>query len=50
MVWPERDEARSGRTPGALHGDDYPLTYDETGFPEIPACLDRRRIALPVAA
>ena len=28
--------------PGALQGDDYPLEYDENGFPELPACLDRR--------
>ena len=28
--------------PGALQGDDYPLDYDENGFPELPACLDRR--------
>ena len=26
-----------------LSGDDYELEYDATGFPEIPACLDRRR-------
>jgi hypothetical protein len=32
-----------GPTPGALQGDDYPLTYDENGYPELPACLDRRR-------
>ena len=25
-----------------LHGDDYPLTYDADGYPELPACLDRR--------
>ena len=31
-----------GPTPGALHGDDYPLTYDADGYPELPACLDRR--------
>ena len=31
-----------GPTPGALQGDDYPLTYDADGFPELPACLDRR--------
>jgi hypothetical protein len=31
-----------GPTPGALQGDDYPLTYDADGYPELPACLDRR--------
>jgi hypothetical protein len=31
-----------GPTPGALQGDDYPLEYDENGYPELPACLDRR--------
>jgi hypothetical protein len=49
MVWPE--ESRNplhgsnpdGSTPGALQGDDYPLTYDENGYPELPACLDRRK-------
>jgi hypothetical protein len=49
MVWPE-DRARhpehgsnpDGSTPGALQGDDYPLTYDENGYPELPPCLDRR--------
>jgi len=35
-----------GPTPGALQGDDYPLTYDADGFPELPACLDRRPKAL----
>ena len=25
-----------------LKGDDYPLTYDSNGYPELPACLDRR--------
>ena len=30
-----------GPTPGALKGDDYPLTYDADGYPELPACLDR---------
>ena len=23
-------------------GDDHPLTYDANGYPELPACLDRR--------
>jgi len=31
-----------GPTPGALQGDDCPLEYDENGYPELPACLDRR--------
>jgi hypothetical protein len=48
MVWPERD-FRQGPTPGALQGDDYPLTYDENGYPELPACLDRRRKPEPMA-
>jgi hypothetical protein len=26
----------------SLRGDDYELTYDENGYPEMPACLDRR--------
>ena len=47
MVWPELPSAGSlnpnGSTPGALQGDDYPLTYDENGYPELPPCLDRRR-------
>ena len=42
MVWAETDEQR-GPTPGALLGDDYPLPYHENGYPELPACLDRRR-------
>jgi hypothetical protein len=25
-----------------LPGDDYPLEYDENGYPEIPECLNRR--------
>jgi hypothetical protein len=25
-----------------LLGDDYPLTYDANGYPELPTCLDRR--------
>jgi hypothetical protein len=28
-----------GLTPGALQGDDYPLEYDENGYPELSACL-----------
>ena len=27
----------------SLQGDDYPLTYDANGYPELPACLDRRQ-------
>jgi hypothetical protein len=49
MVWPE-DRAEhpehgsnpDGSMPGALQGDDYQLTYDANGYPELPACLDRR--------
>ena len=26
----------------ALQGDDYPLTFDADGSPELPSCLDRR--------
>jgi hypothetical protein len=25
-----------GATSGALQGDDYPLSYDENGYPELP--------------
>ena len=48
MVWPEDRNSPEhgsnpdGSTPGALQGDDYPLEYDENGYPELPACLDRR--------
>ena len=49
VVWPTRDEQR-GPTPGALQGDDYPLTYDENGYPELPACLDGRKPKLRSAA
>ena len=49
MVWPddrtehlEHGSNPDGSTPGALQGDDYPLTYDGSGYPELPACLDRR--------
>ena len=31
-----------GPTRGALQADDYPLTYDANGYPELTACLDRR--------
>ena len=37
-------------TPGALQGDDYPLEYHPDGYPKLPACLDRRRPELQVAA
>jgi hypothetical protein len=40
--WPELSD-HYGPTPGALQGDDYPLTYNEQGYPELPACLDRRK-------
>ena len=59
MVWPEDRNGHhehgsnpDGSTPGALQGDDYPLTYDENGYPELPAVLDRRKRkpALAVAA
>jgi hypothetical protein len=36
--------------PAALQGDDYPLTYDADGDVELPACLDRRKPKLEVAA
>jgi hypothetical protein len=55
-VWPDdRNNPQhglmlDGSTPGALQGDDYPLTYDENGYPELPACLDRRKPRLEVAA
>jgi hypothetical protein len=39
-----------GPIPGALQGDDYQLTYDENGYPELPACLDRRRSRVRKAA
>jgi hypothetical protein len=40
----------SGPTPGALQGDDYPLEYDADGYPILPACLDRRKPKLEIAA
>lgn len=43
-------EEQRGPTPGALQGSDYPLTYDENGYPELPACLDRRPSKLARAA
>ena len=48
MIWPERD-FQSGPTLGALQGDDVQLEYYEDGFPELPACLDRRRKPEPIA-
>ena len=32
-----------GSSPGALQGNDYPLTYDADGYVELPACLDTRK-------
>ena len=55
-VWPEERHNPShgsnpdGSTPGALQGDDYPLTYDADGDVELPACLDRRKPQLAIAA
>ena len=48
-VYPERvldpriGSNPDGSTPGALQGDDFPLTYDADGNVELPACLDRRK-------
>jgi hypothetical protein len=39
-----------GSTPGALQGDDYPLTFDADGNVELPACLDRRKPKLAEVA
>jgi hypothetical protein len=44
-VWPT-----STSNPGALQGDDYPLTCDSNGYPELPPCLDRRRNRFELAA
>ena len=49
VVWPTTYDLGEP-TPGALQGDDYPLTYDENGYPELPACLDRRPFKLAEAA
>ena len=52
-VWPTLEESKlnpDGSTPGALQGDDYQLEYYEDGFPMLPACLDRRRVKLELAA
>ncbi len=54
--WPE--ESRNpmhgtnpdGSTPDALRGDDFPIAVDENGFPELPTCLDRRKLKLRRAA
>jgi hypothetical protein len=48
MVWPERD-FHAGPTPGALQGDDVTLEYYADGYPKLPACLDRRPKAEPMA-
>lgn len=57
MVWPDDRVDRpdhgsnpDGSTPGALHGDDYPISIDANGYPELPACLDRRPAKLAEAA
>ena len=50
VIWPTTYDIPAGRTPGALQGDDYPLIYDANGYPELPACLDRRRYDLAEAA
>ena len=55
-VYPERalnsriGSNPDGSTPGALQGDDYPLTYDADGHVERPACLDGRRPNMAEAA
>jgi hypothetical protein len=55
-VYPERaldpriGSNPDGSTPGALQGDDYPLTYDADGNVELPACLDRRKPKLAARA
>ena len=35
-------ELEQQTTSVALQGDDYEITYDENGYPELPPCLDRR--------
>jgi hypothetical protein len=47
---PELSHHHAGPTPGALQGDDYPLTYDADGYPELPACLDRCKPRIEKAA
>jgi len=42
-VSPLPPEGLNGPNPEALQGDDYPLEYDENGYPELPACLERRK-------
>ena len=49
VVWPTTYDF-GGPTPGALQGDDYPLEYHDDGYPKIPACLDRRKVAFAKAA
>jgi hypothetical protein len=40
-----------GPTPGALQGDDYHIALDANdGYPELPACLDRREPRFEEAA
>ena len=36
--------------PETIKGDDYLLEYDSDGYPELPACLDRRKPRLREAA
>jgi hypothetical protein len=49
--WPEpAPSALAGPTRGALQGDTYPIMLDENGFPELPACLDRKRSIMAEAA
>ncbi len=50
MTNPSHGSNPDGSTPGALQGDDYPLTYDADGHPELPACLDRRKPKMEEAA
>ena len=50
VVWPTTMTISADLVLGALKGDDYPLTYDERGFPELPACLDRRKVRLSAKA
>ena len=43
--WPEPSHHHEGPTPGALHGDDDPLEYYEDGYPKLPECLRRVKVA-----
>ena len=38
---PIPDVNQIGPTPGALQGDEYPITYDPDGYPLLPECLKR---------